>query len=493
MKAFIFLLCTALAAGLTAQNWNPILVNEKMNYRHSDSAYISNTVWVDSSFLLGVDSVFYLNRIVKDVPGYPEIVLRNQPQFLLKQMLISFPGSFTFSNPESFVINVLANTGETWIFDQENNIIAQVISESVENIFGIQDSIKWISLSDGNEIRLSKSFGLLKFPDFENDGYYELVGIQNTEYGESVPDFWDIFDFDIGDVFQYGGFGSNIDFTIYWTRKITIISKEINYNNLTYNFEGIYHAFGYDNIFPPDPFEVGYPISGSQAYTDSLNHLANKYQNQLNVFPNSFSSYGFGKVFTVARLMIDIETNLVSKQFGLHYDENEVDGRLFYELVDNSDTLHAYNTPFLIEEPGPMKGIIYKAHLGEIYTAEGFFEYEATMELEGYIKDSDTIGTITPDSLLLVNVIESSAVNRKVLVYPNPTNKSINLRFTEVNNEADEISIEIRNLQGQLLMHQAGIASETVTLDVEKLSQGIYICIIKNKENIIQQEKLVIY
>ncbi len=173
-----------------------------------------------------------------------------------------------------------------------------------------------------------------------------LVGIQNTEFGESVPDFWDVFDFEVGDVFQYSGYESNIDFTVNWTRKITINSKEANGNNLLYSFDGIYHAFGWNNPVPTDPFEVGYPITGNQTYTDSINHLVNSFPNQLHVFPNSYSSYGSGLVFTSARVVKDNETDLIKKQFGLHYDQNQVDGQLFYELDSNSDILYKYNMPW---------------------------------------------------------------------------------------------------------------------------------------------------
>ena len=181
MKAIIFFLSIAFAGYISAQNWSPILVNEKMNYQHSDSSYISNTIWVDSVETAVDNMICHLNRIVKDVPDNPEIVLRHQPQFLLKQMEATGDGIYIFSYPGEFTIKTLANPGENWIFNPENNITAEVSSISIEGVFGVQDSVKVISLSDGNEIRLSKSFGILKFPDFENNGYYELVGIQNTE------------------------------------------------------------------------------------------------------------------------------------------------------------------------------------------------------------------------------------------------------------------------------------------------------------------------
>ena len=98
-KTFIFLSLIATIA-IHGQDWSPILPVEKMNYKHSDSAYITNTIWVDSVQIVDNDSLFYLNKIVKDVPDNPEIVLRNQPQFLstsIISFLTGFPVRTIFS------------------------------------------------------------------------------------------------------------------------------------------------------------------------------------------------------------------------------------------------------------------------------------------------------------------------------------------------------------------------------------------------------------
>jgi hypothetical protein len=491
MKAIIFFLSIAFAGYTTAQNWSPIFVNEKMNYQHSDSSYISNTIWVDSVETACENLIYHLNRVVKDVPDNPEIVLRNQHQFLLKQMEATGEGIYTFSYPGEFTIKTLANPGEIWIFNLENNITAEVNSISVEDVFGVQDSVKVISLSDGNEIRLSKSFGILKFPDFENGGNYDLVGIQNTEYGESVPDFWDIFDFEVGDVFQYNGFESNIDFTLNWIKKIIITLKEMSDNSYFYEYDGIYYGIGYDNIFPPDPFEFGDSISGSMTYIDSLNHLVNSFPNQLHVFPNSFSTYGSGKVYTSAIIIKNEETNLASKHFGFHYSVNyEITGELYYEQEENSEILYKYEPPAIIDEPCFTKGKNFGELLGEIYYVEGCFEYQTNMSLEGYIKNGDTVGIITPDSLLLVGLFETRTTKSTIIVFPNPADKYVQFKFSS-GNDFKDCSIEIRNLLGEAII-KVKRNEEIQTLDIRNLKPGIYFYTIKSKGMIIQQGKLVI-
>ena len=81
MKKTFTIFSLIITLALNAQNWSPILTGEKMNYKHSDSAYITNTIWVDSAQIVNSDSLFFLNRIVKDVPNNPDIVIRNQAQF----------------------------------------------------------------------------------------------------------------------------------------------------------------------------------------------------------------------------------------------------------------------------------------------------------------------------------------------------------------------------------------------------------------------------
>ncbi len=145
----------------------------------------------------------------------------------------------------------------------------------------------------------------------------------------------------------------------------------------------------------------------------------------------------------------------------------------------------------IIEEPGPIKGKIYKTHLGEIYHAEGFFEYEVIISLEGYIKDGDTVGTITPDSLLLVGISDTKSTKGEVIAFPNPAGDYICFKFPQAE-LYDGYSIEIRNLLGEVIRIESIGGNETQMLDIADLKPGIYLCSIKNKLNVIQKLKLVI-
>ena len=492
MKRAIFLFSALIPIILFAQNWSPIRVNEKMNYQHSDSGYISHTIWVDSSFSVGGDTIFYLNRIVKDVPGNPEIALRNQPQFLLETMTKDIFGMYSFINPEHYMIITNGTVGTNWTFDQSNGIGATISELIYEEIFGVMDSVKVINLSNGNEIRLSQNFGILKFPDFENGGNYNLVGIQGTEYGESVPGFLEIFDFEVGDIFQHTGSGYIADQWVYhyhWTKKVQITSKELFIDSVKYGFSGIYRSISWGKNLIIDT------ISGSVTYIDSTTHPANNFPNEIYVLPNSWSGYGTDRVFTRTLIYPNEVTNVITKEYGMLEDPTFLQlyqDDLFFELDDSCDTLYRYDQIDMISLPAGLKKVIYANTLGEVLNREGFFEYEDHKSLQGYVKDGDTVGTVTPDSVLLaVGISDLTTDKTKISVYPNPADQYLNIQFSTEDNSA-AYKIEIRNMLGELLLKKENL-QKTERLDVSELNAGIYFYSILLDNKVYRTDKLVVY
>ncbi|RLD57025.1 MAG: hypothetical protein DRJ05_10365 [Bacteroidetes bacterium] len=478
-KTFIILsLITAMA--IHAQDWSPILVNQKMNYQHSDSAYITNTIWVDSVQIINNDSLYYLNRIVKDVPGNQEIVLRNQAQFLSKNILKQEGGMYICTDPSDYLLLTLAALGDTWDFT--NSISAEVTDITEDDIFGEQDSVKTISLSDGNEIRLSKNFGIIKFPDFENGGYFELVGVQDTEYGEQVIDFWDIFDFEVGDVFQQNQTAGYM--ADWWdiTRKTTITSKVVTDSSYIYTVNGIYYAF---TLGPPE----SYTYTENLLFIDTVGHPANKFPGQIYQFPYS-TGFSSDTVFSVAKVILDNETNLVHKHFG-NQEENYVpyETNLYYEQNEGNDTLFRLEYASIVEDPCGLMGFGYGESIGDIYRTDGCFEYYDFKSLEGYIKNGDTVGIITPDSLL--TTVESiKPKHSEALVFPNPASGIVNISLSGDTFEINT-TFELRNIQG-LIVKETLFSTKEGQVDVSELSQGIYFYTIKSENKIMQSGKLVV-
>lgn len=484
----LFLLCSA---ALFAQNWSPILVNEKMNYQHSDSSYISHTIWVDSAFAIEADSIFYLNRIVKDVPDNPEIVLRNQPQFLMEFMVKQIYGIYSFHYPYDYFISTGLPVGASWTFDLTNNIDAEITAYIVEEIFGVMDSVEVISLSDGSEILLSKNFGILKFPDFENGGYYELVGIQNTEYGESVPDFWDIFDFEVGDVFQYTGSvgGGGSMYIDYYTQKYTITSKTVDQYQYNYNYEGIRKGLIWDIGNPWNSYGYSELISGEFIYTDSLSAKTNYFNGELMWIDESYNPISFDD-HTYARTRYYSDSiGEKTKQYGFIYNSDLFEVGEVLAIPDtDSDTLLRF-TDWSSSGTEGVIGMSIKERLGITCYIAYYFEDWNEYYLEGYIKDGDTVGTITPDSLLLTKISDPKTITKNWIVYPNPTKDWL---YIKQSNPNYTYNIELRNLYGQLVKEEINIQSPHYAMDVAELKAGVYFYMIKEHDEIVQQGKLII-
>jgi hypothetical protein len=195
--------------GLFAQNWMPVAPNETYHYRLADSAYITHSIRVDSSKIVGADVVYYLNRVLKyEGPVGDQIAFYKQGQFLGKTMTQKPDGSLVFESGNIFfdtsiVIFPQANLGETWLAVAEDNITASVISIQEGEVVGIQDSLKIIQFSNGAQWVLSKNYGLLSAPDFNQGNLTAtLSGLEDQELGDRLYRFEDFFEYSVGDVFE---------------------------------------------------------------------------------------------------------------------------------------------------------------------------------------------------------------------------------------------------------------------------------------------------
>ena len=487
MKKISFILMFLLPAFVIAQYWSPIRVNQKMNYQHSDSAYISHTIWVDSAIVEGADSVFFTNRIVKDVPGNPEIVLRNQPQFFGKYLVKQQYGFYLIGDPYNYTIYAYGDLGESWSFTGTSGISAEVTSLFTESVFGVTDSVKVISLSDGNEIRLSKNFGILQFPDFENSGSFELVGIQDTEYGESVPGFWEMYDFEVGDVFQFSNYAYYIWGDGTTLLKYTIDSKTVSNNQISYTYHGIEHV----TYFEPGGGggTSSEFVDGELTFIDSTGHPANFYPNQLIRIPYSSAGYGTQRVFSKTIFGMDNTFLTYRKQFGVkEFSYGFYDTELYYELDSDSDTLNRFIQ--VVSDPCGVKGIGYGAHIGQIFRSDDCFEYAENDELIGVVLDGDTLGIIYPDSVLLTNVYSDKSFEKDpISIYPNPAIDNFLIIVNQPN--SGNLLFELRNSLGQLVK-QFEVNSVELRVSVANLEAGLYFYSVNNNSEIISQGKVVI-
>ncbi|MEN8225295.1 MAG: T9SS type A sorting domain-containing protein [Bacteroidota bacterium] len=187
-----------------AQDWIPIRPGEKYNYCYN-AGIINTTIWVDSINHEGADSVYYLNRLFNKI-AYDTIV-KNSPVFLQREIRFH-EDLVVFSSPNQYIIPLKLNVGDQWVFDSTNTLEATMTEIYSDSILGVPDSVKKIAISDtlGNQytVLLSKSFGILSFPDFDSVGsYYKLIGLEIADLGEQMPMAREIYNPHIGDKYYY--------------------------------------------------------------------------------------------------------------------------------------------------------------------------------------------------------------------------------------------------------------------------------------------------
>ncbi len=461
----LIIICQA----LQAQPWSPLKLNEKFNYSLNSVNFITNTIWTDSVKTAGGDSVFYLNRIVTGCDScQAPYKWANKPDFLKTTMVRKPGGIYNFRTPGSMVIRTLAKTGDTWLYDTTRNIQAQLVSAVAEPVFGITDSVKEILLSDGYSIRLSKNFGLLRFPSsVSGSSLYSLEGIEGRNVGQLVPRFKEIYNYNTGDIFQYHNryFSYGIQQGIEYLTKIKIISKDSSSGHYAYNILRISCSWPISLIGSHGDTTHYYEFD-TLVFSDSIHHPANYYPNQMIENPLNIDSPNTGYFQTTP-------------------DVNQVYTKWVGAMSPGDDPavyIHGtYCTPPLpwdVLVPGGFVTTflkVFKPGLGNTYYAFSFFEVEELEELIGYIKNGEATGIIYPDDFILEG-LHNSIANQEFIVYPNPAGDFLFIRnFIPVM----EAAAEIRNLSGVIVKK----VPFEFPIDVSDLSPGYYFISIITRKN----------
>ena len=382
----------------------------RYNYQTAGAPLITNVLFADSFKVVGTDTIYYLNRIVQK-PNYIssyDTVLKNLPQFFQKQIRRSIDGTYVFSidsgydgfNPDTFVIKTQANVGDNWLYDTTANITATVAGQTLQILFGTTDLIKQINLSNGDSILLSKSFGIVGFPSDtltasgKTPIYYNLSGIETRGIGDSVINFWSIYNFNVGDVFMYTDledgsvYNSNIQY------KYTILNKQVFSDSINYLVRDVHYEYDWQYggklIMPPYSWIGNITI----AFKDSATHFANSFPNQL--VPYSYNEYAntLANMGSFSLYIFDTTYNVPCK--GAPY---------FFDVI-KSDTLLFQNQGYL----NTLSCAVCRGIGDEFYKANAF-ESAINLQLIGYIKDGIQYGTVLSDG-------EITGVSNPTAKYP---------------------------------------------------------------------------
>lgn len=425
---------------LFAQNWSPITASDTFNYQADTASYLTHTLWVDSVQFANGDSIFFMNRVISDCDTcirFQGARLLNQPQFLQRTVTRKANGQFVFADTVTFTVLPTAQLNDSWLFDSLRNLSATIVQVAEMPVFSGLDSVKTIRISNGDTMLLSRQHGLLRFSGYDGNRY-QLVGIESRNLGEKVPDFWDFYDFEVGDVLEYEQgsciYGDTPE-CHYLTEKLTIFSIQIVGDTLRYQAGRLSNSWATGAFNQPLYAYYG-EDSTTVEYIDSTRHICNAYPFQAvnNASPDFSGDTLWGRLSYFPG-----QGNRFVKEIGPEFSAQ------FFRANTAFPTTH----PELLIPWGAIVYERFETGLGQTVFQLDIHEAATYRRLTGAIKGGDTLGIITPDSLLMVSLETTWVKPLSIQVFPNPTGGTFEMAFSEVSRDA--LSYQLLDATGRAI------------------------------------------
>ncbi len=429
MKRYLFITLLILTVNSFSQNWNIIKPNNTYHYALENVYDVS--VYANSVNTNGTDSTFLMNKIVLPCDTCSDelygALLINQSTFL-QHKIVKDENVYRFYGNGSFAILPNAELNETWLFDTLNNVTAEIVLETNETIiWGVDDAVKYIKLSNNDTIIISKNYGIIRF-DAPNRSY-RLIGVETpTEnIGYAIPKFADFFDFEVGDILQYRSIectgNTSEDFIKY--KKYTVLEKMIKGDSLVYVVNKQYAsgitAYCMDTLLAS---EDNYYTTSTDTiiFIDSATHFTNLYNHELYTASGSFMG--------------------TDTTFYEHISCYLQDGKMYKTYASNSNSTaapcyfaHSEHSNLILPLPmGTYTASIQSAYcvgLGLVYSEKEFFESVLREELIGYVKNNNTVGTVYDNSFY--SSVENLTNRKKIAIYPNPAQGQVRIKGLDIN------------------------------------------------------------
>lgn len=489
---------------LYSQNWSVFNKDYRYNYSLENESYTTVVIFADSILIQGTDTIFSLNRIAAKCDScffyYPEAgvadsnyVMINQPQFMQRRIVYS-NYQYRFSDTSDYIIPRFLSLGNSWTFNTTRGITAQVISSTIKNIFGVNDSVNTILLSTNDSIIISKQFGIVKYPaKFGQHLYYKLRGIENKSsydvlslFGEKVPNYYDFFKLKPGVIHYYssriafwaGSMNTHCDKHVYGKRTITssaLTSTTIT-NSYMDEFKGCYSNCGFTCNYNPAFFPSTYSSTTLTITNESVSTQSpetyNYYNNQIFDYPsgNNFiyvlkfgitSNNHFFKTYGESCFASTI--GIPNYQYSMVYYPSIQNNMVYYGKSNESNTFMLF-------------GETYIEGYGKVNAFFPSFESEYFYCTSAIIDGNDTLG-----SLAVTNI--ATSVQNKEKTYssfgPNPTKDIITIYFP-FESTGNTGTLEVTDIYGKTIFQKAiisGVSLEKINL--QNFAQGIYFVDVK--------------
>ena len=341
--------------------------------------------------------------------------------------------------------------------------------------------------------RLSKNYGITECSVYDtvNQAFQTALELIRKE-GASSPAGWptlgfgEIYDFNVGDQFFYNtycfdamGLGWTVDLFAEYQHKIRVLARQdVSPDTIIYTMErtGI---SGYNSL---------YVLGGTDTFTISYTNdpIAPFNLKEGLLSPTSQGNYRFA---ACKDFFFDPSLKYVGYDFGLTNQlppNTPADNYIStFNFVSNSSPYPANIST--VEDVS----IVYKAGLGAVFDGEWFFERTKTVELIGYIKGTDTVGTILNVVLNTHQLATKEPLSIQVL--SNPIQNQLQLKVKDLT-VGNSIHLELVDLNGrvQASFKEQVVQDGTYTFPIQNVAAGMYILNARTPEGEQQAHKIII-
>lgn len=494
-----FLLALLLLTGsnATGQSWAPVSKDQVYYYQADTADHITHQLQVDSTYSRNGNQVQVLNTglqrcdtcsadnlpVVGDPGRIDTVYYHIDHPFFWQRTVVDSQNRYYFYGNRDFILAPDAPKETTWPFRPDTSVTARIDSTYQTSVFGRTDSVKRIRLSSGQTLLLTKNHGIMEFPAVQDGIHYQLTGIKSdTNRMGNTFGFKEIYDWQVGDVFQYkyDPFPRPRDFYRGSTTKREILEKNISTNKVTYKVESkelksVKYRSGTREALVVDTSYIKF----------TTNSLGDCYPGE--VLQNSdIDDWGLpplrsedSNMVTRCRLTVDSNGRL-TKTIGAkrNFSDRPIN---YYKQARG--TIH--------QAQGSVNGDYgkqFKEGLGLTSHYQFYFEAGSYRKLIGYMKGDSTVGKVLSDQRIRErdDVGVSGALESPTIVYPNPVQRTLHL---ENLSPAHAAEIRLYNQMGQRVRQyqQAGAKARINTAGLEP---GLYILKIQDGSDFIQRKVL---
>lgn len=478
VQAAILVIFTLAANVCFSQQWHPFPGNGTVLYYWVDGDTSILGMRIDSIVQEGNANAFYFNRVDRHTctsdtiitcTGYVTYggisnsgVAAIRDNYFGRKLLVDGDSLlFVASKGDTFLLKLHPPLHEAWLWSGSDSIWLD--SVVVETIYGFADSVKVFELTDGQKLKLSKTFGIVEtfpFLDF-------------CEFDNQVPPIFVFRQFGIPDL----GLGRDIPRKKDWENAMQAgdeICFHTRYNSLYYNSSTFTHIVFGDTI-------ANCPIQTRSYMEETITNGV--YSGWTTRYPPCTSPAIFYGRELPYEAGIPTFSGWPEFQKGIRIRQ-DIGGKLEYEFnrfFALTDTCAYFYQPF--ENGGITK---YVEGLGKTFSLwSEVGEYRET-NMVGYKMGAEIWGTC-PD---LHALAAAPVIREDIKIWPNPSEGLVNVEMP-IQDKRGDVGLNLFSMEGKLLGTYAVTKGRDIEqIDLGQLPSGIYFLSLESKGAVLGRAKV---